>query len=180
MDYIVIIGIAVAVILILVMIKIFSGKSKKSEISIANVRADKKATSERTKKTPLYYIKYKGNVKLGIEFKDLDIDVNNDKKIITILVPEAMTLECNVNAGKMDALYIDNSEKKKSEKNFIKEGYEICSKDMEEKISSDEVMLEIARNNTKQAISALIIPLVNQIDKEYKVEIKDKQYEKRN
>lgn len=51
------------------------------------------------------------------------------------------------------------------------EAYELCKKDLEERVEKEEELLEIAKENTMAVVEALVKPWVEQINNEYRVEI---------
>ena len=49
-----------------------------------------------------YYVAYEGNVKAGIDFSKIEVNVDEENKTITISVPKVEIQGCSVNAGKLD------------------------------------------------------------------------------
>lgn len=115
-----------------------------------------------------YYVAYEGTVTAGIDFGSVGIQIDEESKEITILVPAATIQDTVVNAGTLEYIFEKN---KYDNENVYKEAYETCQTDLEKKASSETQLLEMAKDNAKQVIEALVTPWVEQIDSEYTVTI---------
>ena len=69
-----------------------------------------------------------------------------------------------VDYTKIDPLFGDE--------NVFKEAYDVCQKDLDSRASSEKKLMDMACDNAKQVIEALVVPWVNQIDSEYKITVK--------
>lgn len=119
-------------------------------------------------KTLKYYVAYEGTVTAGIDFSSVGIQIDGESKEITISVPSATIQDTVVNAGTLEYIFEKN---KYDNENVYKEAYETCQTDLEKKASSETQLLEMAKDNAKQVIEALVTPWVEQIDSEYTVTI---------
>ena len=64
-------------------------------------------------------------------------------------------------------------EKKKYETETVsQEAYAACKEDLEKRVKEEQSLLSMAKENATEAVKALIEPWVQQVDKEYTVEIK--------
>lgn len=116
-----------------------------------------------------YYVAYNGKVTAGIDFNEVNIDVNYKEKKIYITLPNVEIHEINVDMGTLDYIY----EKNTSEKDSIsQEAYKLCKNDLRERAKNETELLVNANENAKSAIEALIKPWIESIDKEFQIEFK--------
>lgn len=116
---------------------------------------------------PKYHVAYKGKVTAGIDFTQIGVAVN--EKVITITIPEAYVQNVDVEMETMNFIF----EKKKYETETVsQEAYAACKEDLEKRVKEEQSLLSMAKENATEAVKALIEPWVQQVDKEYTVEIK--------
>ena len=116
-----------------------------------------------------YYAAYNGKVTAGIDFNEINIDVNYKDKKIYITLPNVEIHETNVDMGTLD--YIQ--EKNTSEKDSIsQEAYKLCKNDLRERAKNETKLLVNANENAKSAIEALLKPWIESVDKEFQIEFK--------
>lgn len=119
--------------------------------------------------TPKYYVAYEGTVTAGIDFSKIVIDIDEDTKIITITLPESEIQNTTVDFGSMDYIF----ENKKYETETVsQEAYELCKTDLVRRAAKENDLMTLAKENAVTAVEALVDPWVQQIDGEYKVNIK--------
>ena len=119
--------------------------------------------------TPKYYVAYEGTVTAGIDFSKIVIDIDEDTKIITITLPESEIQNTTVDFGSMDYIF----ENKKYETETVsQEAYELCKTDLARRAAKENDLMTLAKENAVTAVEALVDPWVQQIDGEYKVNIK--------
>jgi hypothetical protein len=114
-----------------------------------------------------YYVSYEGTVTAGIDFNNIKIDIDNEKKEITLTVPEVSILGTRVN--NLDFIFTN---KKYNEQDTYNEAYTLCKADLDERIESDEKFMSMAKENTSQVVEAMVSPWVSLIDAEYKVTVR--------
>ena len=115
-----------------------------------------------------YHVAYEGTVQAGIDFEDIDIDINEEKKLITLTLPEVSIQNVIVNAESME--YIFNDDKYETE-TVASEAYSACVKDLQTRAEKEVQLLQMAKDNARDAVQALIEPWVKQVDEEYTIEI---------
>lgn len=116
-----------------------------------------------------YHVSYEGLVTLGIDFSKIDISVDEEKKEISIILPNAQVQDISIDAGTMDYIF----ENKKYETETVsQESYKASVEDLKKRVDKQESLLEIANYNAITAVKALIEPWVNQLDGQYEVEVK--------
>lgn len=119
--------------------------------------------------TPKYFVAYEGTVTAGIDFSKIVIDIDEDTKIITITLPESEIQNTTVDFGSMDYIF----ENKKYETETVsQEAYELCKTDLARRAAKENDLMTLAKENAVTAVEALVDPWVQQIDGEYKVNIK--------
>ena len=107
-------------------------------------------------KTPKYYVAYEGVVTAGIDITKINVHTDQDKKVITITIPDPSV-----------------HEKKKYETETVsQEAYKKSMKDLKNKAEKEEQLLSMAKENAVSSIKALIEPWVKQLDDGYTVEVK--------
>ncbi len=120
-------------------------------------------------KSVKYYVAYEGTVKAGIDFSKLVIAVDEKEKGITITIPEIVFQEETVDPGTLKYIFKD---KKSETENVHQEAFQLCEKDLKERIGGEESLLELAEKNAIAIVKALVVPWVEQVDSEYTVIVK--------
>ena len=75
-----------------------------------------------------YYVSYEATVKAGINFEELEINVDKDKKIVTVNLPEIKITDTTVDISSLEYIFMNNEANtetvssilKKSGDNFLK------------------------------------------------------------
>lgn len=115
-----------------------------------------------------YYVSYKAKVKAGIDFEKITIDVDSDKKVIVITIPEVRINDINVDISSLDYIF----ENKKAETATVsEEAYKKCKEDVKIKANKEEAIYNYAAENAKNEVKALVEPFIQQLDEEYSLEI---------
>lgn len=115
-----------------------------------------------------YYVSYKAKVKAGIDFKDVIIDIDNDAKVITIQIPKVKITDIIVDITTLDYLFEND---KANTENVSQEAYKACIEDVKNECNTEDAIYELAEQNAKNIVEALIKPFVNQLDEEYTLAI---------
>ena len=182
-----IIGIAIMLAVVIIVLLAVSMSSKKSEpeiiskstlediINVSDLSTFEavyngiaKVTDEDNPEKVNYYVSYDAKVKAGIAFEKVDITVNTDEKIITVMLPEIKITDVNVDITSLD--YIFENEKANTE-TVSEEAYKKCIEDVTSESNSEDAIYELAEQNARNIVEALISPFVEQLDSEYRLEI---------
>lgn len=182
-----IIGIAIMLAVVIIVLLAVSMSSKKSEpeiiskstlediINVSDLSTFEavyngiaKVTDEDNPEKVNYYVSYDAKVKAGIDFEKVDITVNTDEKIITVMLPEIKITDVNVDITSLD--YIFENEKANTE-TVSEEAYKKCIEDVTSESNSEDAIYELAEQNARNIVEALISPFVEQLDREYRLEI---------
>lgn len=140
-----------------------------SELSTADYTYNAIATAyENDGRTVKYYVAYQGRVKAGIDFSKINIDIKEEEKIISIILPEIEFQEKTVDPGTLKYIFAD---KKNETENVYQEAFALCKKDLDERTNLEEDLLVLAQENAKAVVEALVMPWVQQVNDEYILEI---------
>lgn len=115
-----------------------------------------------------YYVAYEGIVTAGIDFEKIDIAVNEEQKKVIIKIPDVEIHDVNVNMGTME--YIFAKDKYETE-TVSQEAYKASTADLQERVKQEKDLHEMAKENAIASVRALFVPWIEQIDKEYTVEV---------
>ena len=123
---------------------------------------------DEEKKDLKYYVAYEGIVTAGIDFEKIDIAVNEEQKKVIIKIPDVEIHDVNVNMGTME--YIFAKDKYETE-TVSQEAYKASTVDLQERVKQEKDLHEMAKENAIASVRALFVPWIEQIDKEYTVEV---------
>lgn len=115
-----------------------------------------------------YYVSYEAKVKAGIDFQQVDIEVNNEEKVITVTIPEIKINDVNVDIASLDYIFLNN---RANTETVSEQAYKKCIEDVTNETNAEDTIYELAEENAKNIIEALIKPFVCQLDAEYKLVI---------
>jgi len=111
-----------------------------------------------------YYVSYEATVKAGIDFEQILIEVDNDEKEIVVTMPEIQINDCDVDIASLDYIFVNE---KANNETVTQKAYEACKADVNNECTQEDAIYELARQNAKNVIEALIKPFVSQMDEEY-------------
>jgi len=116
-----------------------------------------------------YYVAYKGNIRYGINFEQMDIKIDEKNKQINVILPEVNLIDCNVDIETLDFIF----EKDKYEtETVIMEAKDVCEADLKEKASKNTDLKKMAKENAVDTITALLCPWIEQLAEEYEIVVK--------
>lgn len=127
-----------------------------------------KVSSEDNPEEVDYYVSYDAKVKAGVDFNKVDIDIDKDKKMIYVKIPEIKITDVNVDIASLDYIFINDSANTST---VSAEAYEKCIEDVTNESNGENAVFELAEQNAHNIIEALINPFVEQFDEEYKLQI---------
>ncbi len=111
-----------------------------------------------------YYVSYEATVKAGIDFEQIVIDVDHEKKEIIVTMPEIQINDSIVDMTSLDYIFVNE---KANNETVTQKAYEACETDVDNECTQEDAIYELAKQNAKNVIEALIKPFVNQMDEEY-------------
>lgn len=115
-----------------------------------------------------YYVSYEAKVKAGIDLEKVDVSVDNKTKKISVTLPEVQITDRNVNITSLDYIFENNSANTET---VSQEAYKACIEDVTNESTNETAIYELAKQNAKNIVEALINPFVEQLDSEYVLEI---------
>ena len=111
-----------------------------------------------------YYVAYEAKVQAGVNFDELQPEIDEASKTVTIRVPDAYFKKANVDVSSLDFMF---NSKKANTSGVTERAYKACQEDADRECSSSEAILELARENAVNTVEALTRPLVEQLYPEY-------------
>lgn len=123
--------------------------------------------SEKPEKTD-YYVSYEARVDAGIDFEKVAISVDNEAKLITVNIPEVYITDINVDITSLDFIFMND----KANTSTVTQGaFKACEADVQAESAQNEAIYDLAKQNAINVLTALINPIVEQLDTEYTLAI---------
>ena len=117
---------------------------------------------------PSYYAAYEAEVQVGINMEQIQIQVDEEQKKVLVRLPETKINDVVVDMTSLDYIFIN---KKAETKDISSEAYSACIADAKEESSSNQEIIRLAEENTKDLVKALLEPLLEQQEEQYTLEI---------
>lgn len=115
-----------------------------------------------------YHVSYMSKVNAGFDFNKLDINVNEELKKITVTIPKITISNINVDIASLKYIF----ENPKANTSTVSEqAYKACIADAENESKKETTIYEIAEENAKNIVEALVDPFIKQLYSEYELEI---------
>ena len=115
-----------------------------------------------------YYVSYEATVNAGIDFRAVDISINEEQKTITLKVPEAHITNQSVEMSSLDFIFLN----KKADKPGVTEvAYKACEEDVRQESEQQTAICELAKQNAENVLKALTKPIVDQLGDGYQLVI---------
>ena len=115
-----------------------------------------------------YYVSYDAKVKAGIDFAQVQIEVDHRKKVISVQIPEVKITDISVVIESLDYIFMNN---RANTSTVSEEAYKQCIADVTEEVKHEKAIYELAGQNAKNIVEALVRPFVNSLDSDYVLEI---------
>ena len=115
-----------------------------------------------------HYVSYDSKVKAGLDFKKIDLKIDNEKKAITVILPEIEIIDVNVDITSLDYIFMNENANTET---VSAQAYKKCIEDVENESRNQKAIYELAEQNAHSIIEALIKPFVEQLDDEYQLVI---------
>lgn len=111
-----------------------------------------------------YYVSYEAKVEAGIDFEEIGISVDNETKVITVNIPEVYITEVNVDIASMDFIFLNE---KANASTVTQEAFKACEADVQKESEQQTAIYDLAKQNAINVLTALIKPIIEQLDAEY-------------
>lgn len=116
-----------------------------------------------------YYVSYKGAVKAGFEFDKLSVTTDQNKKVVSVIIPEINITSVHIDETELDFIFV--KEKYNTGETF-QEAFKACEIDLKNEAEKNDTLKEYARNNAISAMEALLTPWKETLPEGYTIEIK--------
>lgn len=115
-----------------------------------------------------YYVSYEAKVYAGINFEEVKITMDEEAKKISVTIPEIGITDVNVDIASLDYIFHN---KKANTSTVSEQAYKACIADVTNESEKEEAIYDLAEQNAKNIIKALISPFIEQLDSDYELEI---------
>ena len=109
-----------------------------------------------------YYVSYEAKVNAGIDFEQVGIDLDEEAK--TIRMPPVELTEVNVDISSLDFIFYNQ---KLNTSTVTETAYKACEADVEKESQEQQAIYDLAEQNAKNVLTALVKPIVDQAGTEY-------------
>lgn len=113
-----------------------------------------------------YYVSYEATVDVGVDFKQVEVNVDNEAKIVRINIPAVEITGVHVDIASLDYIFLND---KANTSSVSQEAYKACLADAEAESKKQDKIFELARQNAQNVLEALTSPFIEQIDAGYEL-----------
>lgn len=106
-----------------------------------------------------YYVTYEATVKAGIDFDKVDIAID-DENVIRMTLPPVYIIETNVDIASLDYIFLND---KANTSTVSQQAYKACEADAQLESEQHEGILNIAKQNAINVLTALARPMIDQL-----------------
>lgn len=110
------------------------------------------------------YVAYEAKVKAGIDFEQVEISIDNDTKTIEVALPDVYITEVTVEMSSLDFIFYNE---KANASTITETAYKACNADVQAESEQQDAIVELARQNASTILTALIKPIIEQLDEGY-------------
>lgn len=119
-----------------------------------------------------YHVSYEAQVDAGIDFEKIAISVDNEAKTITVDIPEISITDIRVDIASLDFIFLND---KANASSVTQEALKACEDDVQREIDEQQretdeqqpTIYDLAKQNAENVLTALIHPMIEQLDAEY-------------
>ncbi|SFN61429.1 DUF4230 domain-containing protein [Proteiniclasticum ruminis] len=115
-----------------------------------------------------YYVSYNAKVNAGFDPKDCIIEIDDQSKAITLILPEMKMLDPIVDITTLDYIF---QNKKINNSSVSAEAYQACIDDAIVESNQNTDMFQLAEENAKNVMVALVRPFLSSLDSKYSFEV---------
>lgn len=115
-----------------------------------------------------YYVSYEARVDAGIDFERIDISVDTENKVIAVNIPEVYITDINVDIASLDFIFVSD---KANTSTVTQEAFKACEADVQCESEQQNAIFDLAKQNAVNVLTALIDPIIEQLDDEYTLAI---------
>ena len=113
-----------------------------------------------------YYVSYNARIKAGIDFDKLSFDIDNEVKTITVNIPPVDITDVIVDITSLDYIFYNDD----ANTSMVSQAaFKACEEDANNQANQKKAIFELAEQSAEGIITALIEPILEQLDNEYKL-----------
>lgn len=116
-----------------------------------------------------YYVSYEARVNAGVDFEKIVIKVDDESKQLEISIPEVYITDINVDIASLDFIFYNN---KANTSTVTQEAFKACETDVKNESEQQSAILDLAKQNAVNILTALVKPIIEQMDAEYKLVVR--------
>ena len=172
-----IIGILILFVVLFFVYSIFFAKKRTVKTVISSMLTDQKVISqlstlmipyggvyeEHDSEEKTKYIAYRGTVTYGIDFSTVNVECDEDEKIIIVQIPDVYLTNAFVEPSSLSSIpegKVEDLMKRLSK----------CENDLKEKFNNkDDEMMKYAYDSARETLLNFLKPIVDAMDGEYKI-----------
>lgn len=172
-----IIGILILFVVLFFVYSIFFAKKRTVKTVVSSMLTDQKVISqlstlmipyggvyeEHDSEEKTKYIAYRGNVTYGIDFSTVNVEYDEDEKIIIVQIPDVYLTNAFVEPSSLSSIpegKVEDLMKRLSK----------CENDLKEKFNNkDDEMMKYAYDSARETLLNFLKPIVDAMDGEYKI-----------
>lgn len=102
-------------------------------------------------------VKYDSTVKVGVDSKDIDFKIDQDNKTITPILPEIKINDVLISESSISTIPANATVK-------LKDTLIACKEDSLNEANQKSELVELAKSNLKDAITALLAPIIKETE----------------
>ncbi len=115
-----------------------------------------------------YHVYYESKVQAGIDFKQITVDIDRENTKIVVTLPEIKITDITVDIASLDYIFVNE---KANTDTVVEQAYKECIDDVTNESSQEHAIYELAEQNAKNVISALVSPFIDELEEEYILEV---------
>lgn len=115
-----------------------------------------------------YYVSYEAKVEAGLDLEQIALSVDQEAKVITVELPDIYLTDINVDITSLDYIFLNP---KANTSTVTQEAFQACEADVQQECQEQTAIYDLAKQNAVNVLTALIDPLVEQLDAEYQLVI---------
>ena len=111
-----------------------------------------------------YFVSYDATVNAGIDFDSIMFNVDNATKTVTMIVPPVMITDVTVDFASLDFIFMND---KANSDTVTEQAYRACEEDVLRESEQNSTIRSLAEENAHKVLTALVEPILTQMDEEY-------------
>lgn len=115
-----------------------------------------------------YYVSYEATVKAGIDFEQIDFALDQTARTVRATLPPVHITQVNVDITTLDYIFLDPS---KNTSAVSREAYLACEADVTTESAGTQAILDLAKQNAENMVTALLRPFLEQLEPSYQLQI---------